>query len=258
MLERLKLSGNSMINRMAELDTVSNNLANQSTSGFKRDKVFVNELQQQIQRLSAEPIRLGGQAAQSTAGVTQPAFDSIIDFTQGSLEGTGNPFDAAISGDGLFMVETPQGEAFTRDGRFTMNPDGVLSTLDGNAVLGEGGPIEIDLQQNSPTQLLINDKGEILLNNSVIDTLRIVSAQNPQNFEKIGANLFRLMPGVDEPGPAEDFAVKQGFLEESNVNAIEEMVAMIDILHQYQIAEKSVKTEDSVLNRAVNDIGRVA
>lgn len=258
MLERLKLAGNSMINRLAELDTVSNNLANQSTSGFKRDKVFVNELQQQVQRLSAEPVRLGGQAAQGRSRVSAPAFDSVIDFSQGALEGTGNPLDLAISGDGLFVVETPQGEAFTRDGRFTLNTDGLLTTLDGHTVLGEGGPIEIDLEQNSPGQLLINDNGEIILNNNVVDTLRIVSAQNPENFVKMGSNLFQLIPGAPAPQPAEDFAVKQGFLEESNVNAIEEMVTMIDILHQYQIAEKSIKTEDSLLNRAVNDIGRVA
>jgi len=250
MLERLKLAGNSMINRMAELEAVSNNLANQGTSGFKRDKVFVNELMQQVQRL---------QASQATSEVSIPAFDSVIDFTQGALEGTSNPFNVGISGDGLFVVETPQGEAFTRDGRFTLNPEtSGLSTLDGHAVLGEGGPIQIDLEQNSPSQLLINDKGEILLNNNVVDTLRIVSSQNPQNFVKIGANLFQLTPGAAEPAPAEEFAVKQGFLEDSNVNAIEEMVAMIDIMNNYQIAEKSIKTEDSILNRAVNDIGRVA
>jgi flagellar basal-body rod protein FlgG len=248
MLERLKLAGNSMVNRMMELDTVSNNLANQSTSGFKRDKVFVNELQRQMQRL---------QAPQATSAVHVPILNAVVDFSQGALEGTDNPFDLAISGDGLFVVETPQGEAFTRDGRFTLNVDGVLTTLDGNAVMGEGGPVEIDMQQNSPTQLMINDSGEIVLNNSVIDTLRIVSAQNPQDFVKIGSNMFQRAPGAAEPGPAEGFAVKQGFLEDSNVNALEEMVALMDILHQFQVAEKAVKTEDSVLNRAVNDIGRV-
>lgn len=242
MLDRLRLAGRSMMNRMAQLETISNNLANISTNGFKRDQVFQKTLNEKINSF------------QSVSGV--PSSDSAVDFTQGTLVGTNRPLDVALSGDGLFVIEAPNGEAYTRDGRFTINNEGLLSTLDGYAVLGEGGPVELDLQQKEPTQLLINEAGEILLDGQIIDKLKIVSYED-QAFKKLGSNLMELS-AAGELNPAANYAIKQGFLEESNVNPIAEMIAMMDVMHQYQMSEKVIKLQDGQLGKAVNEVGRVS
>ena len=147
MLKRLTLSGHAMTTQMAQLETITNNLANISTKGFKREELFVNELKKKVSELS------GPNFAKS---MTVPYAGSRIDFTQGALEGTNRPLDVAISGDGLFSVETPESEAYTRDGRFTLNQEGILVTPDGLPVLGEGGPIEINLQENAATEIWIH------------------------------------------------------------------------------------------------------
>ncbi|MFQ5752832.1 MAG: flagellar hook-basal body protein [bacterium] len=249
MIDRLKLTGYSMFNKMAQMEIISNNLANISTNGFKRNKIFENELSAKLKSYSL---------SQLNSKVHIPNSSAVIDFSQGSLVGSNRPLDVAISGNGLFAVETPQGEVYTRDGRFTLNQEGILTTLDGYVVLGEGGPIEIELQQNSPSQIIINEKGEILIDGNVLDRLKVFSLENPQNFNKIGSNLFQLKDSTISLNPAENYTIKQGFLEESNVNPILEMVAMIEVSHFYQTGRKLINTQDSLLGRAVNDIGRVS
>jgi len=239
------MTSHSMKLRMAQMEMITNNLANINTRGFKRDGLFVNELKKQIA------------ASQATGNGTLPQVGSVIDFGQGELTETGRTFDVGISGPGLFTVETPQGEAYTRDGRFTLNQDGILTTIDGLAVLGQGGPVEIDLLQNKPSDIIINDRAEVLVNGNVVEALKIVATDDPMNFRKLGGNLYQIKDGGEEPQLLENPVVKQGFLEESNVNPISEMVAMIEVFRAFQTNEKLVQSEDALLNKAVNDIGRV-
>ncbi len=248
MLDRLKMTGQSMLMRVAQLETIANNLANASTTGFKRDELFVNELDKKRKALQFDKL---------TAADAIPNASAVVDFTQGSLRGTGSPLDVAISGNGMFVVETPQGEAYTRDGRFTLNADGVLTNVNGLAVLGEGGPIELDLQQNTPTQIVINDRGEVLLDGNTIDTLRLVAVDDPKDFKKIGENLFELIPSAATPNPPLEISVRQGFLEESNVNPIYEMVSLIEVQQAFQTSQKMVQEQDQLLSRAVTEISRV-
>ncbi|MFQ5675128.1 MAG: flagellar hook-basal body protein [bacterium] len=247
MLDRLALTGHTMITRMAQLEAITNNLANISTNGYKREELFVNELKKQVSVLNESDF---------TANQHIPEAGANIDFSQGALERTAGPLDIAISGDGLFTVETQNGEAYTRDGRFTLNQDGILTTFDGHPVLGEGGPVEINLQENAANEILINERGEILLAGNIVESLKIVSNEKAEDFIKIGGNLFQLRPGA-EALPVENPVVKQGFLENSNVDSVREMVAMIELMHHYEVAQKMIRSQDGLLNRAVNDIGRV-
>ncbi len=248
MLDRLKMSAHSMVTKMAQMDAITNNLANLNTKGYKREGLFVNELQKQIKSL--EQAHFGKNTSLPQAG-------SIIDFTQGALAKTEQPFDVAISGDGLFTIDTPQGEAYTRDGRFTINSDGILTTLDGFTVLGQGGPVEIDLQQNNTSEIIINDQGEIIVDGNVVDTLKVMAIGDAGQFKRIGGNLYQLKDTTREPELLEKPVVKQGFLEDSNVNPVSEMVAMIDIYRSYQTNEKLLQSQDFLLNKTVNEIGRV-
>ena len=245
MLDRLIMAGHAMTTRMYQMEVVTNNLANIDTTAFKKNNIFVEELENQLK------------TPQFGSSSQVPDSKSIIDFGQGALVGTSRPLDVAISGNGLFVVETPEGESYARDGRFSVNAEGILISLDGLPVLGEGGPIELNLQQSSASEIVINEKGEILLDENVIGALKIVSVANPQDFMKAGANLFRLVNQANELEPAKDFSIKQGFLEEANVNPIEEMVAMMEIFHFYQSAEKMIRAQDNLLGRAVNDIARI-
>lgn len=248
MLRRLELAGHSMITRMAQMETITNNLANINTKGFKKDKLFVHGLIEKIKAL---------QKKDELSRPHVPYTAAVSDFTQGELVDTNRPFDVAITGEGFFVVEIPDGEAYTRDGRFALSADGILTTLDGKIVLGEGGPIEIDIEQNSASQILINEEGEILIDGKLSDKLQIITLDNPRKLIKMGSNLFQLADNSESPRPADNVSVKQGFLEESNVNPVSEMVAMIHILHAYRTSEKVIKTHDSILGKAVNNIGRV-
>ena len=241
------MAGHAMTMQMAQMDTLTNNLANISTRGFKREELFVNELTKKINE------RNGLDFAKNMA---VPYAGARIDFSQGPLEGTNRPLDVAISGDGLFSVETPEGEAYTRDGRFALNQGGLLVTSDGHSVLGEGGPIEINVQENFTTEILINGSGEILIDGNVIDKLKTISTANSVDFSKIGSNLFQLKNGI-EPTALETIEVKQGFLENSNVDSITEMVTMIDLMHQYEMGQKMIRAQDTILGKASSDIGRV-
>jgi flagellar basal-body rod protein FlgG len=248
MLDRLEMLGHAMINRMNQMEVVTNNLANINTRGFKRDQIFVNALKEELQALGYP----------DAVDEMVPQTGSTPDFSQGALAGTNRVLDVAISGDGLFAVEAPQGEVYTRDGRFTVNQEGILTNQDGLAVVGQGGPIELDMQQYTPKDIIINDQGEILMDGNIIDVLKIVSIQNPNDFVKIGGNLFTLAENAGTPPLAENVVVKQQFLEESNVNPVEEMVTMMEIFHLYETGQRLLRAQDQTLNRTVNDIGRVA
>lgn len=248
MLERLELSGHSMVNRMAQLELVSNNVANLNTTGYKRDDVFVQAVNRQLDRLTG---------AGRTAPARFPYALQRLDFSQGSLAETNEPLDVAISGEGFFVVETAEGEAYTRNGRFTLNPDNVLTNMDGDPVLGQGGSIQIRTDDNSPNEILINSQGEIFLDNNIVGQLQLVLAKNPDDLVKIGGNLFRPADPEVVMLPVEEPAVRQGFLEDSNVNAVAEMINMMELVRQFEIDQKVVHTQDELLNRAANQIGRV-
>lgn len=248
MFDRFKVTEHAMVTRMHQMEVITNNLANVDTTGFKRDSLFMNELENKLK----EP-----RFTKFAINTHIPVSGTSVDTTQGALAGTAAPLDVAISGAGFFTVETPGGEALTRDGRFTVNQDNLLVTLDGFAVLGEGGPIEIDLEQTQPQQLVINDTGEIVLDGNVIDRLQIQTVDTPQALYKIGANLFQVDETVGTLIPAETVSLRQGFLEESNVDPIQELVSMMEVFHFYETGQRMVREQDRLLGRAVSDIGRL-
>ncbi len=132
MLKRLELAGRAMITNMAQMEAISNNLANINTSGFKKEKLFLQSLNE---KLNALPNNAGSN------NIQEPYAATIVDFTQGSLKDTNHKLDVAIAGEGMFVIEAPQGEVYTRDGHFTLNAEKILTTIDGYPVLGEGGQI---------------------------------------------------------------------------------------------------------------------
>ena len=210
-----------------KLEAVSNNLANASTIGFKKDFVSFDK-----------------------------AFKARVDqdFTQGDVIKTDNPLDVALGPQGLFKVETPDGIKYTRNGNFSLSREGLLVDKSGNPVMGQGGAIFIDTVD--PNTSVNNDEyGQIFLNNEILDTLDVVSFENMKGLEKTGDNLFVYTGDTADEIPSENVRVEAGSLEQANVQLVEEMAKMIDYQRMFETYTKSMKTFDEIDSKAINDVG---
>lgn len=246
-----------MINQQKRLDTVTNNLANASTTGFKREgltsKSFDQMLTVKLNDLSVPYLNEG--IGKMSLGVK--IGENYTDYSQGSLKETGNTYDLALAGNGFFAISYTDkkgntSEKYTRDGEFTMDSEGYLRTLEGDYVQGEGGDIMIPVETS---EVSIRDNGDIYADGEYVDSLRIVDFEDYNNIEKFGENLYNVVDGATETESTA--AVKQGYLEMSNINVVKEMVEMITISRAYESNQKLIQTEDDMLDKSVNQIGKV-
>lgn len=239
----LYIATTGMLSDITRQDVIAANLANVSTTGYKRDRV-TNET---FNDMLLSNLKNGRQVGGMNMGTRVASV--VTDFSQGPLRNTGSPLDAALSGDGFFVVQTPQGNFFTRSGQFTMADDGTLQTADGNPVLGQDGK-KIVLTDAHPK---IASDGTITSGNTTVGRLAIVSL-DVAKAEKVGANLWK---GTAVNAYPTGTQVKQGFLEQSSVNAVTEMVEMIRTLRSYESAQKAIQSIDGTLEKAVNTVGVV-
>lgn len=172
-------------------------------------------------------------------------------FTQGNLIETGNSLDFALKGEGFFKIHTNQGIMYTRDGSFTLNDNGELITTEGHFVLGQYGSIIAD-----GNDFTINENGEIIRDGEVVDRLDIVQVINNEHLRKQGNNLYAIEEGIEPEEILFEGQVLQGYLENSNVDTIKEMVNMISLLRSYEASQKIIKSQDELLEKAANEIGR--
>lgn len=222
------------------LDTTANNVANQTTSGFKADHVTFREYLAAIDR--------------ETAGDSQISLvfdpDSYTDFSAGGLEQSFRDLDFAIDGDGFFAVETASGVRYTRDGRFSVNAFGELVTRDGAQVLDRGGsPILIDPEAGP---LLATTDGELQQHATPIAALGVFRFDDLRQLRKTGDNLFA---ASDEPAAANRPRVRQGFVETSNVNPVAAMTDMIEIMRAYEQAARLAETANELERQAIETLG---
>ncbi len=203
---------------------ITHNLANANTSGYKRR---VEAIRQSITDASA-------------GGVTG---GTSIDFTPGAMIRTGRSLDMAIQGrDGFFVIETPEGPLYTRNGVFRLNPQGQLVNADGQTVSGEGGQIVIP-NTVGPSGVSVATDGQISADGQAIGKLKIVEFDDPAALKPIGNNCFRAPPTAT-PKAAEKTTVYQGFQEAANVNVVEELVDLIMVTRMYEANMKSIKVQD--------------
>jgi flagellar basal-body rod protein FlgG len=181
--------------------------------------------------------------------------ENYIDYSQGPLVGTENDFDLAIEGDGFFTVETENGVRYTRNGSFTRNGMGELVTLQGNRVLDTSGAT-IDLTDYTDFQ--VGPSGAVYGNGEKVADLAIVDFEDKRAaLGREGGNLFYNRTGAETVEP-ERFAIKQGFVETSNVSVVDAMVDMIRFQRNYEMNQKSIQSEDQTLDKAVNSVGVVS
>ena len=246
MIKGIYTSEASMRPKMARMEVIANNLANINSTGFKKDRVFFEMLQE------------SGAASDGRNDLTGIVMRQSVDLTPGSLQPTGNTFDLALEGSGFFAVETPHGLRLTRNGHFHLAPDGSLVTAEGFRVQGENGDLVVPniekLQQGSIT---VNEAGELLSDREPLARLKIVDVARPDQLRKDHESLF--IPAPDQPTvtiPHDQRHVRQGFLEESNVDGIEEMIAMIELSRSFETDQKIIQSQDATLDRSM-EIGRV-
>lgn len=258
MLKGLYTAYTGMINEQHRMDTMTNNLANATTNGFKKEgatsQSFDRVLAYKIKDTSEAPNlpkRLGGISLGVKTG------ENYVDYSGGPFKETGNTLDLALSGNGFFTISftNKAGETsvkYTRDGNFTMDSRGYLLTQDGDFVLNDNGrPVRLDPNLD----IYIERSGDIYQDGLYADNIGITDFENYDYLERYGENYFQPVEGariVDA-----DTSVYSGYLEMANMSVVTEMVNMITIQRQYEANQKVITTYDSTLEDAVNQTGRL-
>lgn len=281
MLRGLYTGASGMKAQMNRLDALSNNLANVNTTGYKRDtsvqKAFPEMLIRRMDDNGVRRLPIGSIDSAPIVGKLGTGVEyneSFTVFQQGSLTQTESPFDVALEQKGFFVVDTPYGERYTRNGSFTLGKEGMLLTKEGYPVLGENGPIHI--KKNNFT---IDADGKIYQNGKLsddpqrmvsleenqweetelVDRIQVVNFDRDRFVKKQGGSLWKatedsgeayIMEGETRP------KVRQGFLEASNVNPVHEMVNMITVNRAYESNQKVIATQDNLTGKLINNAAR--
>ncbi len=217
--------------RMKIVDVITNNLANANTIGFKRD--FGHILQ----------------------GETGFDVGTHIDLGPGDLVGTGNELDVAINGSGFFVVETPNGPRYTRAGGFGLNAQGELVTKDSMRVLSTSGtPIVV-----GEGKIEIRDGGIIMADGNEVATLKVVTFNDPTKLQKEGFQRLAWMGDPSGIQTASDPQVKGGYIERSNVNAIDEMVHLMSAYREFEAVQRTLRTLMTDMNtKLIQELGSLS
>jgi len=243
-IKGLWTSGAGMIARGVQQAVTANNLANSSTTAFKEDRVGFRRM------VEGRLLLDRGRGVPSPESRLREGFETR--FTEGAVKPTGAPLDFALEGPGFFVVETPEGERYTRSGHFFRSPEGTLVTADGLPVLGEAGRVQLEA---GPVEL--DAEGRLVQDGVAVGRLRLVEFEDRSKLAKLGRGLYQPVPEDLQPEPAEETRARQGLLETSNVQVVETMVRLIEQERAYDFASRALRVEDENLGRAVGDIGRL-
>lgn len=251
-----------------KLDTIANNLANVNTPAFKRDQQLFQEYLTANEK-QPETIQIPRDVASIESFYNMQGGDksfvdtkgTFTDFSQGGLKPTGNALDVAIDGKGFFEVATPGGVRLTRAGNFTLDGSGQLVTKEGHPVLNAGAP-GVDpasrvIRVQGAGALTISDNGDVFEGTENIGKISLVSVNNPDSLQKIGGSLYTFksnsvpdMTNINNP------SLKQGFLETSNVNIVQEMTDMISTNRVFESTQKAISAYDQMADKMVNVVGK--
>jgi len=224
-----------------EMQVVANNVANLSTSGYRREGVVFTET------LKALPNEGGGIAMAAARG-------RFSDPSQGAMKQTGNPMDLALQGRGYFMIETPEGDRLTRAGAFALNTEGEMVNPDGLRLLDVGGaPIFIP---PDAADMSVAQDGTVSANGNPLAQIGIYEVQDDSALLRQHGTLFD--PGEDAPVAMESAVVLQGFIEGSNVSPVTEMARMIEVQRTYEMGMKFLENEDERIRNVTRTLGQRA
>lgn len=229
---------------LKELSMIANNIANISTTGYRREGAVFSE----FVKAQNSPQRADGlQSAQDSTSIGHLGAH-FSDFTSGDIKRTGGTFDLAVDGEGFFSVDTPAGPALTRAGNFMIDKDGTLITPSGYAVLDDaGGQIQIPPEASV---VAIAGDGTISADGNPVGRIGVLGAPM-ENLSRIGDNLWRAEGGAQQVA---DARVLQGFLEGSNVNPVIEIARMIEVQRSYEAGQKLFDIENDRVSKVITAI----
>ncbi len=254
-MRSLDIGATGMLAQQMNVDVISNNIANMTTSGFKRQRVdFKDLIYQNLSRPGSQSSDVGTimpSGLQLGLGVRVGAVYRIHE--QGALQITDNPLDLALTGDGFFQIQMPNGDtAYTRSGSFQVNENGEIVTTQGFLlqpnITVPANTISIEINQTGEVFAQID--GQVALQN--LGQIQLANFVNPAGLEAVGDNLFKETEGsgaaiTGNPGTDNFAAVRQGALENSNVNIVEEITQLISAQRAYEMNSNVINTSDEML-----------
>ena len=226
------------------MSVIANNLANMNTTGYKGEKMMF------VEHLVRSPggTKIGGDKLAFVRDVA-----TVRDLSEGDFKKTGNPLDLAIHGDGFFVIGTPGGERYTRNGNFQIGSDGQLVTRKGDPVLSDGGaPFFLS---PGDSQIDIDSGGTLSTENGELGKISVVSFANRRDMRLIAEGLYS---SRQQANPVEEANISQGMLEGSNVQPIVEMTRMIEVHRSYEGTKSFIQKEDDRLKNMIKEYSRVA
>jgi len=224
------------------MDIVANNIANMNTHGFKGERMMFVEHMVKSR---------GGGKLQGAKLAYVRDIATMTDTSTGQMEKTGNPLDLAITGEGFFVVQTPDGERYTRNGRFKLDDGGQIVTQTGDPLASTGG--EPFFLSPEDTTVTISRDGTVATNNGELGKIRLVTFENPQELKRFADGLFS---SNTAPVDVETPEIAQGTLEGANVKPILEMAKLIEISRKYDSTRKFIEREDERVRNMIREFGK--
>lgn len=248
----LYIAGTGMLTERNRMDVITNNITNVDTLGYKKDYVLSRSFSDMLLDRVNDPAVLSRTVNVGPLNTGIHIDEVSTDFSAGLPEQTDEPTDLMITGNGFFVVSTPDGDRYTRAGNFTTNADGDLLDANGYYVQDQSGS-SINVGTDD---FVVNKDGSIYgSNGEEIAALKVVTFKDTSGLRKAGNNLYYHYKN-EQPVEAEDYKVTQGYIETSNVNIASEMVDMIITNRAYETSQSVLKMIDQTLGLAVNDIAK--
>jgi len=250
------IAGTGMMLQRRLMETITNNIANADTTGYKKEYLVSHSFDEVLIRRINDPHVLGQTRIYARSPRVGPLnlgtqIDQLyINFTDGSLEGTERSTDLALVGDAFFVVQTPAGERYTRTGAFYIDQQGYLVDGEGNYLLGENGAIYV-----GGLNFTVDEAGGVMIGEQYTDRIRVVSFADNNALRKQGSNLYFSLEAPQ--AGTNQYRILQGFLETSNVDIGREMVDMLTVFRTYETNQRMLTMIDETVGKAVNEIGRL-
>ncbi len=253
MIKGLYAAASAMLAGVNQQNILAHNVANMDTPGFKQLLLSLDDFTHTpVVQPPAELASSGRFTMVGYLGLGVETGPETVDFSEGALQFTGQSLDLAIQGPGFFRIKTPEGERYTRDGRFLLDAEKNLVTVDGYFVLDDNGqPIKLPDGQ----ELTVSGDGTLFVDGQAQAKLGLASFEDPQ------AELTKDLPNMyiagGQPTGQELGVVAQGYLEAANVNPAQLMTQMIQVGRQYEAAQQMVQNQDQLLGQSIATLGRL-
>ena len=257
MVKGLYTAYTGMANEQKRLDIIANNLANSATVGYKEENVTSQAFDEMLTIKIKDASEAFNDRPIGNMSLGVKLGESYTNYGQGSMRQTAGTYDLALEGKGFFSLSVTDkagnvSTEYTRNGSFTMTKDGYIVDEDGNHLMGEGGEVQIP---TDAAAVVIDTTGGIYADGVYVDNLQVVDFENYDYLTKKGDTRYQALEGATEVDA--NSLIRQGYLEQSNVNVVSEMVEMITITRAYEANQKIIKSIDNTLDLAANSVGKV-